>query len=81
MAASAALLAVGVTPAGAEPSDQFLWSIEAVIVKTGLSRVPINRYMQRGLFPDRRHIGPDRVAWVASENPSLERNLSVLVVT
>jgi predicted DNA-binding transcriptional regulator AlpA len=43
------------------------WSIGIVARKTGLSRASIYRYIARGLFPDRRSIGPGRVAWLASE--------------
>jgi prophage regulatory protein len=53
--------------AGAEPSDQLLWSIKTVAAKTGLSRASIYRYINRNLFPQRRRIGPNRVAWVAAE--------------
>ena len=51
---------------GSEP-DELLWSIKTVILKTGLSRPSIYRYMKRGQFPARRRVGPNRVAWVASE--------------
>src|SRR5262245_6778864 len=47
-------------------SDE-LWSISIVVAKTGLSRASIYRYIVSGLFPDRRSIGPGRVAWLASE--------------
>jgi predicted DNA-binding transcriptional regulator AlpA len=47
-------------------SDE-LWSISIVVAKTGLSRASIYRYIVGGLFPDRRSIGPGRVAWLASE--------------
>ena len=50
---------------GREP-DQLLWNIKTVILKTGLSRASVYRHMKRGLFPQRRRIGPNRVAWVAS---------------
>jgi prophage regulatory protein len=59
------------TPYGAdsapEPPDELLWNIKTVILKTGLSRPSIYRYMKRGRFPARRRVGPNRVAWVASE--------------
>ena len=62
------------TPSGyPEPSsslpyanDEF-WSIKTVSQKTGLSRASIYRYVTRNLFPPRRRIGPDRIAWLASE--------------
>jgi prophage regulatory protein len=52
---------------GAEPPEELLWNIKTVIAKTGLSRPSIYRYMKRGHFPPRRRVGPNRVAWVASE--------------
>jgi prophage regulatory protein len=52
---------------GSEPPHELLWSIKTVILKTGLSRPSIYRYMKRGHFPARRRVGPNRVAWVASE--------------
>jgi prophage regulatory protein len=52
---------------GSDPPDELLWNIKTVIRKTGLSRPSIYRYMQRGHFPPRRRVGPNRVAWVASE--------------
>ena len=51
---------------GSEP-DELLWSIKTVILKTGLSRPSIYRYMKRGQFPARRRVGPNRVAWVPAE--------------
>ena len=52
---------------GSEPPDELLWNIKTVILKTGLSRPSIYRYMKCGQFPARRRVGPNRVAWVASE--------------
>lgn len=52
---------------GPEPSDQLLWNIETVILKTGLSRASIYRYIKRERFPSRRRVGPNRVAWVPAE--------------
>ena len=52
---------------GASEPDELLWNIKTVILKTGLSRPSIYRYMKRGQFPARRRVGPNRVAWVASE--------------
>jgi prophage regulatory protein len=52
---------------GPEPPDELLWNIKTVILKTGLSRPSIYRYMKRGRFPPRRRVGPNRVAWVPSE--------------
>ena len=52
---------------GPEPSDQLLWNIETVILKTGLSRASIYRYITGERFPPRRRVGPNRVAWVPAE--------------
>jgi prophage regulatory protein len=50
-----------------QPADELLWNIKTVVLKTGISRPSIYRYMKRGRFPPRRRVGPNRVAWVASE--------------
>ena len=55
------------TDSGSDPPDELLWNIKTVIRKTGLSRASVYRHMKRGLFPQRRRIGPNRVAWLASE--------------
>jgi prophage regulatory protein len=52
---------------GAAPPGELLWSIKTVIQKTGLSRATIYRYTQRNMFPPKRRIGPNRVAWLAAE--------------
>ena len=52
---------------GPDPPDELLWNIRTVILKTGLSRPSIYRYMKRGKFPPRRRVGPNRVAWVPAE--------------
>jgi len=52
---------------GPEPPVELLWNIKTVILKTGLSRPSIYRYMKRGRFPPRRRVGPNRVAWAASD--------------
>jgi prophage regulatory protein len=52
---------------GPEAPDELLWNIKTVILKTGLSRPSIYRYMKRGQFPPRRRVGPNRVGWVASD--------------
>jgi prophage regulatory protein len=52
---------------GPEPADELLWNIKTVILKTGLSRPSIYRYMKRGKFPPRRRVGPNRVAWAATD--------------
>jgi prophage regulatory protein len=44
-----------------------LWSIKIVVQKTGLSRASIYRYVARNLFPPYRRVGPNRIAWLASE--------------
>ena len=62
---------------GSEPPDELLWNIKTVILKTGLSRPSIYRYMKRGRFPPRRRVGPNRVAWVPRASFCLDRGLSV----
>ncbi|HEY1384444.1 MAG TPA: AlpA family phage regulatory protein [Dongiaceae bacterium] len=52
---------------GPEQPEELLWNIKTVILKTGLSRPSIYRYMKRGCFPPRRRVGPNRVAWVPAE--------------
>jgi prophage regulatory protein len=52
---------------GSDPPEELLWNIKTVILKTGLSRPSIHRYMKRGRFPPRRRVGPNRVAWAASD--------------
>jgi prophage regulatory protein len=52
---------------GPDPPEELLWNIKTVILKTGLSRPSIYRYMKRGRFPPRRRVGPNRVAWVPAE--------------
>ena len=50
-----------------QPSDDEFWSVKVVGMKTGLSRASIYKYVDLGLFPRQRHIGPGRVAWRASD--------------
>jgi predicted DNA-binding transcriptional regulator AlpA len=50
-----------------QATDEELWSIKIVRMKTGLSRASVYNYMALGLFPRQRRIGPGRVAWRASE--------------
>ena len=52
---------------GSDPPEELLWNIKTVILKTGLSRPSIYRYMKRGRFPPRRRVGPNRVAWVPAD--------------
>jgi prophage regulatory protein len=52
---------------GPDPPDELLWNIKTVVLKTGLSRPSIYRYMMRGRFPPHRRVGPNRVAWVPAE--------------
>ena len=52
---------------GPDPPDELLWNIKTVILKTGLSRASIYRYMKRERFPPPRRVGPNRVAWVPAE--------------
>ena len=47
--------------------DEELWSVKIVRSKTGLSRASIYKYINTGLFPRQRRIGPGRVAWRASD--------------
>ena len=47
--------------------DDELWSVKVVRTKTGLSRASIYKYVEQGLFPRQRHLGPGRVAWRASD--------------
>ena len=54
-------------PQSRQLHDELLWSINTVVQKTGLSRASIYRYAARKLFPPPRRIGPNRVAWLASE--------------
>jgi prophage regulatory protein len=48
-------------------TDDELWSMKIVRMKTGLSRASVYKYMALGLFPRQRHLGPGRVAWRASD--------------
>ena len=48
-------------------SDEELWNLKTVIARTGLSRSTLYAYVARDLFPKQRHLGPRRVAWLASE--------------
>ncbi len=49
------------------PNDDEFWSVKVVGIKTGLSRASIYKYVDLGLFPRQRQIGPGRVAWRASD--------------
>ncbi len=44
-----------------------LWNLRIVLARTGLSRSTLYAYIAQGLFPKQRHLGPRRVAWLASE--------------
>ena len=55
------------SPRLTQRDDDELWSIGTVVQRTGLSRASIYRYVRRNLFPPRRRIGPNRIAWLASE--------------
>ena len=50
-----------------QATDEELWSIKIVRMKTGISRASVYNYIALGLFPRQRRIGPGRVAWRASE--------------
>jgi len=55
-------------PAGVlAASDDELWSLKTVVARTGLSRSSIYSYVELGLFPRQRRLGPRRVGWLASE--------------
>ena len=60
---------------GPDSPDELLWNIKTVILKTGLSRASVYRHMKRGLFPPRRRIGPNRVAWVAARSSPGSRHV------
>ena len=47
--------------------EKLLWNAVETTQNTGLSRTTIWRLEQRGEFPARRQITPQRVAWVADE--------------
>ena len=47
--------------------DEALWNLKTVIARTGLSRSTLYAYVAQDLFPKQRHLGPRRVAWLASE--------------
>lgn len=47
--------------------DEELWNISTVIARTGLSRSTLYAYVAQDLFPKQRHLGPRRIAWLASE--------------
>ena len=44
-----------------------LWNIKTVIARTGLSRSTLYAYIERGLFPRQRVLGPRRVGWLAAD--------------
>lgn len=48
-------------------NGQALWGIKTVVERTGLSRATVYRYVNSGILPQRRRIGPGRVGWLASE--------------
>ena len=43
--------------------DDELWSVKVVKTKAGLSQASIHKYVELGLFPGQRYLGPGRVAW------------------
>jgi prophage regulatory protein len=51
----------------ATPVDDELWSLKTVLARTALSRSSIYSYVELGLFPRQRRLGPRRVGWLASE--------------
>jgi len=56
-----------VSQPSAQTRDDEFWSVKVVGMKTGLSRASIYKYVDLGLFPRQRQIGPGRVAWRASD--------------
>jgi prophage regulatory protein len=48
-------------------ADDELWCLKTVVARTGLSRSSIYSYVEQGLFPRQRRLGPRRVGWLASE--------------
>lgn len=54
-------------PAVTAAPDEEFWSIKIVMAKTGLSRAAIYDYVSHQRFPRQRRIGPNRVAWFASD--------------
>jgi prophage regulatory protein len=59
--------APGLDPGPASPLDDELWSLKTVVARTALSRSSIYSYVELGLFPRQRRLGPRRVGWLASE--------------
>jgi prophage regulatory protein len=53
--------------AGTLDLSEIFWDLRTIVRKTGLSRATVYRYMACGAFPQRRKVGPGRVAWLASE--------------
>ncbi|RZI38686.1 AlpA family phage regulatory protein, partial [Herbaspirillum sp. HC18] len=51
----------------ASSADDELWSLKTVVAKTCLSRSSIYSYVELGLFPRQRRLGPRRVGWLASQ--------------
>lgn len=50
-----------------------LWSIKAIIARTGLSRSTVYDYIAQGLFPRQRRLGPRRVGWLAGRRDRCRR--------
>jgi prophage regulatory protein len=50
----------------ATPGAERLLGAEAVIYSIGISRSTLYLWVQRGLFPKPKKIGPRRVAWLES---------------
>jgi predicted DNA-binding transcriptional regulator AlpA len=44
-----------------------LWNLKTVISRTGLSRSTLYAYVNSGLFPRQRVLGPRRVGWLAAD--------------
>ena len=54
-------------PVATTELEEEFWSIKIVMAKTGLSRAAIYDYVSHQRFPRQRRIGPNRVAWFATE--------------
>lgn len=51
----------------AAPSDDEIWNVRTITIKTGISRSTLYKYVKDGHFPRQRKLGPRRVGWLASE--------------
>ena len=56
-----------VSPAGFGESSTFYLRQPEVVARVGVSWATIRRWEDKGLFPRRRRLGPNTVAWKESE--------------